>query len=90
MHVDAAYGGGALLSEKLRPRFKGIENADSVIMDMHKWFFQSLDGSVVLYRDPAVARKMYYDSSDYLDFPVDSPAEQKMFFHLRQILNQFS
>ncbi len=82
LHVDAAYGGGALLSSELKPRLKGIEKADSVIMDMHKWFFQSLDGSVLLYRDPATARKMFYEKSDYLDFPMDGPAEQKMIFHL--------
>jgi L-2,4-diaminobutyrate decarboxylase len=38
LHVDAAYGGGGLMSSDLRSRYRGIEKADSVIMDMHKWF----------------------------------------------------
>ena len=56
MHVDAAYGGGGLMSSALRPRYRGIERADSVTIDLHKWFFQALDGSLLLYRDADPAR----------------------------------
>ena len=82
LHIDAAYGAGALLSESLRPLFAGIERADSITMDLHKWFFNAIDSSVVLYRDPAYARKLFYEKSDYIQFPVDGPPEQHMFFHL--------
>ncbi|MGU9957505.1 MAG: pyridoxal phosphate-dependent decarboxylase family protein [Arenicellales bacterium WSBS_2016_MAG_OTU3] len=82
LHVDAAYGGGALLCAELLPLFKGIEKANSVSMDLHKWFFMSLDGSMLLYRDPASARAMFYENSDYVTFPIDGPPEQHMFFHL--------
>ncbi len=81
-HVDAAYGAGALLSESLRPLFDGIELADSITMDLHKWFFHALDCSVVLYRDPGYARQLFYEKSDYIHFPIDGPPEQHMFFHL--------
>ncbi|MEM7257896.1 MAG: aminotransferase class V-fold PLP-dependent enzyme, partial [Pseudomonadota bacterium] len=88
LHVDAAYGGGALMSETLRPRFDGIEKADSVIMDLHKWFFQSLDGSVLIYRDAAPARALFYESSDYLHFEEDPVPEQYKFFHLTPELSR--
>ncbi len=88
LHVDAAYGGGGLLCSELRPRFKGIEKADSVTMDLHKWFFQSLDGSVLLYRDASFARKLFFDSSDYLRASGEESPEQYMFFHISPELSR--
>ena len=82
MHVDAAYGGGALLPPELRPLFRGIEKADSITIDLHKWFFTAIDSSAVLYRDPTSARNLFYEHSDYIRFPSDGPPEQHMFFHL--------
>jgi aromatic-L-amino-acid decarboxylase len=51
MHVDAAYGGPAMLSEELRPRFSGIERAHSIAFDPHKWMYTPQSGGVVLVRD---------------------------------------
>ncbi len=88
LHVDAAYGGGGLMSPDLRPRYRGIERADSVTMDLHKWFFQALDGSLLLYRDPTWARHLFLDSSDYLALPEDESPEQYMFFHIAPELSR--
>ena len=88
LHVDAAYGGGGLMSPELRPRYRGIECADSVTMDLHKWFFQALDGSLLLYRDPTWARHLFLDSSDYLALPEDESPEQYMFFHIAPELSR--
>ena len=82
LHVDGAYGGGALMSPELAVLFNGIEQADSVTMDLHKWFFNALDSSVVLFKDPKYSRSFFYESSDYVSFPPDGPPEQHMFFHL--------
>ena len=82
MHVDAAYGGGGLLSSELKPRYQGIERADSITMDLHKWFFQSLDGSVLLYRDASSARSLFYDDVDYIQDSGKSTPEKFMFFHI--------
>ena len=43
LHVDAAYGGAARLSPELRDRVPGLDRADSLTLDPHKWFFQALD-----------------------------------------------
>ena len=50
LHVDAAYGGGLLVSKKHRDELRGIERARSVVIDFHKMFFQPLASSVLLVR----------------------------------------
>lgn len=67
LHVDAAYGGAALLSARARPLFAGIELADSLVIDPHKWLFSPLDCSALIYRDPAVAREAFTQTAAYLD-----------------------
>jgi glutamate/tyrosine decarboxylase-like PLP-dependent enzyme len=88
LHVDAAYGGAGLLSAELKSLYRGIERADSITMDLHKWFYLAFDGSVLLYRQPQVARKLFYEQSDYVQFPIDGPPEQHMFFHLSPELSR--
>lgn len=65
-HVDAAYGGAALLVPDCRPLFNGIERADSVVIDPHKWLFTPLDCSALLYREPAHARAAFTQHADYI------------------------
>jgi aromatic-L-amino-acid decarboxylase len=50
-HVDAAYGGPAAFTEDLAPLFAGIERADSIAFDPHKWLYTPLSGGCVLVRD---------------------------------------
>jgi glutamate/tyrosine decarboxylase-like PLP-dependent enzyme len=88
LHVDAAYGAGALMSPELQPRLAGIERADSVVMDMHKWFYQSLAGSLLLYRDPHYARQLFIESSDYLRMNQDDSPEQFSFFSMSPELSR--
>lgn len=66
-HVDGAYGGAALASPTARPLFAGIEWADSLVIDPHKWLFSPLDCSALLYRDPELARSTFSQSAAYLD-----------------------
>ncbi|WP_217649975.1 pyridoxal-dependent decarboxylase [Streptomyces sp. CC77] len=53
LHVDAAYGCGALFSRRLRPLLDGIEEADTVTLDLHKTAWQPASASVLLARDAA-------------------------------------
>ena len=57
-------------------------------MDLHKWFFQSLDGSLLLYRDANWARQFFYETSDYLRSSDEPIPEQYMFFHIAPELSR--
>ena len=75
MHVDAAYGGAALLAPSVRDRFAGIEHADSLVIDPHKWLYAPFDCAALLYRDPALARAVHTQDASYLDVIHDEPDE---------------
>lgn len=66
-HVDAAYGGGALAAPSVRHLFEGIEQADSITIDPHKWLFSPYDCGAVIYRDPQLARAAHTQAGSYLD-----------------------
>ena len=51
LHVDGAYGGVAALTDALRPQFTGIERADSVALDPHKWLYTPHSGGAIVVRD---------------------------------------
>ena len=51
LHVDAAYGGFAVVTERGRELWRGIERADSIGMDAHKWFFQPYEAGSLLVKD---------------------------------------
>jgi aromatic-L-amino-acid/L-tryptophan decarboxylase len=51
LHVDAAYGGPAVLADDLRPQLAGIERADSIAVDPHKWLYAPLPAGCLLVRD---------------------------------------
>lgn len=67
LHIDGAYGLAAMLSPLGRPFFSGVERADSVIVDPHKWLFAPYDVCALVYRDPEVARRAHVQHAEYLD-----------------------
>lgn len=71
LHVDAAYGGPAMLAVPYRASFTGVERADSVTIDPHKWLFTPYDCAAVLYRDPGHARAAHTQQASYLDVVND-------------------
>ncbi|WP_235557660.1 pyridoxal phosphate-dependent decarboxylase family protein [Nocardioides sp. Leaf307] len=66
LHVDAAYGGGLLVSPTQRERLDGIERADSVTVDFHKTWFQPVSSSAVLVRDARTLGHVAWHA-DYLN-----------------------
>ena len=73
-HVDAAYGGGALAADSVRHLFKGIEKADSITIDPHKWMFSPYDCGAVIYKNPGLAKKAHSQEGSYLDIFKDEGA----------------
>ena len=70
-HVDAAYGGAALCSTSRRHRFTGIDRADSITIDPHKWLFAPYDCAAIIYRTPALAKRTFTQHAGYLDVLTD-------------------
>ena len=67
LHVDGAYGLAALCAPSARPRFAGLEGADSFIVDPHKWLFSPFDSCALVYRDPALGRAAHRQHAAYLE-----------------------
>jgi aromatic-L-amino-acid/L-tryptophan decarboxylase len=74
-HVDGAYGGAGLFAPSVRPAYKGIEQADSFVVDPHKWLFAPFDCAALLYRNPELARSVHTQEASYLDVIHDQPGE---------------
>ena len=74
-HVDAAYGGGALAADSVRHLFNGIEKADSVTIDPHKWLFSPYDCGAVIYKKPELAKAAHEQEGSYLDIFKDEGAQ---------------
>lgn len=66
MHVDGAYGASILLSENYNHLLKGIENADSLSWDAHKWLFQTYSCAMVLVKDKNDLARSFSENPEYL------------------------
>lgn len=65
-HVDGAFGATAMLSEAKRPLLKGLERADSLAFDFHKWMQVNYDAGFVLIRSEEDHRRAFSERPDYL------------------------
>jgi aromatic-L-amino-acid/L-tryptophan decarboxylase len=66
LHVDAAYGGFAVLTERGAGKLAGLALADSVTLDPHKWLFQTYECGCLMVRDPGELEAAFRLSADYL------------------------
>ncbi|MYE46835.1 MAG: aminotransferase class I/II-fold pyridoxal phosphate-dependent enzyme [Chloroflexi bacterium] len=66
LHVDAAYGGFAVVAEQGRRLLRGIERADSVGLDAHKWFFQPYEAGCLLVKDASTLQNAFGIRPDIL------------------------
>ena len=65
-HVDAAWAGAALCSERLRGELAGIELADSVTIDAHKWFATTMGCGMFITREPAIASEAFRVGAEFM------------------------
>ena len=66
LHVDGAYGGFAVLSERGRALLRGLERADSITLDAHKWLFQPFEAGCVLVKDVRTLEAAFSVHPEYL------------------------
>jgi aromatic-L-amino-acid decarboxylase len=74
LHVDGAFGAAARLSPVLAPRLAGIDRADSLAFDFHKWFHVPYEAGMVLVRHGELHRATFGGRADYLNSLDSGPA----------------
>jgi aromatic-L-amino-acid decarboxylase len=81
LHVDGAYGALSALDETKRPLFKGIERADSVSLDPHKWLYAPVDCGCLLFRDESCVRGVFsVGEADYIKVHEETDDESFAFW----------
>jgi glutamate/tyrosine decarboxylase-like PLP-dependent enzyme len=78
LHVDGAFGVLAALATP--EKFDGLDLADTISLDAHKWLYQPIDCSCLLYRERDAARKTFSHSGDYVKIFNQDPGEAFAFF----------
>jgi aromatic-L-amino-acid/L-tryptophan decarboxylase len=71
-HVDGAYGAFAASVEEAPPELNGIQSADSVAVDPHKWLYAPLEAGCALVRNPAALRNAFSYHPPYYNFDVEA------------------
>jgi aromatic-L-amino-acid/L-tryptophan decarboxylase len=80
LHVDAAYGGGMLLSHEWPMRDRGLELADSITIDPHKWFYAPLDAGAILVKDHRRLTASFGIKPAYLTDEFDQANERYQYY----------
>lgn len=81
-HIDGAYGALAALDENKRPLFRGLDRADSISLDPHKWLYVPIDSGCLLFRDEARARAAFaFDGADYIKVHEQNETEAFAFWN---------
>lgn len=80
-HVDAAYGGPAAATEAAARFFRGLDHADSVVVNPHKWLYVPAEAACILVREPRALRDTFQIAADYFgderDPTLDGPLDFK-------------
>jgi aromatic-L-amino-acid/L-tryptophan decarboxylase len=80
LHVDAAYGGGMLLSHEWPMRDRGLELADSITIDPHKWFYAPLDAGAILVKNQDRLTASFGIRPSYLTDELDQANERYQYY----------
>ena len=80
LHADAAYGGGMLISRESPGLLDGLELADSITIDPHKWFYAPLDAGAILVRDESQLTRSFGLSPAYLTDQKDAGGERYNYY----------
>ena len=66
-HIDGAYGALAGILDSLKKEYKGMERADSIALDFHKWLYVPFEGGCTLVRSWDKLKRTYFKKAAYLD-----------------------
>ncbi|MBP2832463.1 aspartate aminotransferase family protein [Aquimarina sp. U1-2] len=88
-HIDGAYGGAAILSEKGKKLLKGIEKADSLTVDPHKWFFQPYEMGCLLVKNHNWLSHTFTEKPEYLRDIEGNESEINFYDHGIQLTRRF-
>jgi aromatic-L-amino-acid/L-tryptophan decarboxylase len=72
LHVDSAHAGSAAIIPEMRYIFDGIEYADSIVINPHKWMFVPVDCSILYVKEPEILKRAFSLEPEYLKTSVDS------------------
>mgnify|MGYP000860809367 CR=1 FL=1 len=88
-HIDGAYGGAAILSKKGSALLKGIEKADSLTIDPHKWLFQPYEMGCLLVRNHKWLSQTFSEKPEYLRDIEGNTSEINFYDHGIQLTRRF-
>nr|WP_298930403.1 aspartate aminotransferase family protein [uncultured Allomuricauda sp.] len=88
-HIDGAYGAAAILSPKGKQLLKGIEKADSLTVDPHKWFFQPYEMGCLLIRNHKHLSHTFTEKPEYLRDIEGNTSEINFYDHGIQLTRRF-
>ena len=88
-HVDAAYGGAAILSQQGKKLLNGIQKADSITVDPHKWFYQPYEMGCLLIRDHSWLKNTFTEKPEYLRDIEGNESEINFFDMGMQLTRRF-
>lgn len=83
LHVDAAHAGSAAIVPEIRPILSGIEDADSMVVNPHKWLFVPIDLSVLFTSKPETIKKAFSIVPEYLKTDEESKVINYMDFGIQ-------
>lgn len=84
-HVDGAYGGLVASLPSLKEKYAGIDLADSVAVDFHKWLYQTFEGGCVLFKDWDQMKRSYFKVASYLDARLEESGRVNFNEHYFQL-----
>jgi glutamate/tyrosine decarboxylase-like PLP-dependent enzyme len=84
-HVDGAYGGLVAMLDSVKAEYKGIEKADSVALDFHKWLYQPFELGCVIVKNWETLRRAYFKKASYLDTQLEEASRLDFNEHYFQL-----
>ncbi|HPF11138.1 MAG TPA: aminotransferase class V-fold PLP-dependent enzyme [Flavobacteriaceae bacterium] len=88
-HIDGAYGGAAILGKEGKHLLKGIQKADSLTVDPHKWFYQPYEIGCLLVRNHRWLKHTFTEKPEYLRDVEGNPSEINFYDHGVELTRRF-